>query len=55
LNWFLCLECALYPIFRILNANAKVSPLAVYPGVMREVMDQFINEGDGPVKIFFYY
>jgi predicted secreted protein len=35
----------------ILNANAKVTPLAVYPGVMREVMDQFINEGVGIVQL----
>ncbi|WP_419656533.1 conserved uncharacterized protein, DUF523 [Desulfosarcina variabilis str. Montpellier] len=31
----------------ILNANAKVSPLAVYPGVLRQAMDAFIEAGTG--------
>lgn len=35
----------------MLNANAKVSPLAVYPGVMRSVMDRFINDGAGIVQL----
>ncbi|MDD9302954.1 MAG: hypothetical protein HUK40_11700 [Desulfobacter sp.] len=35
----------------ILNANAKVSPLAVYPGVLRQVMDTFIEQGVGIVQL----
>lgn len=31
----------------ILNANAKVRPLAVYPGVLRTIMDQYIESGTG--------
>ena len=35
----------------ILNANAKVGPLAMYPGVLREVMDQFIEDGTGILQL----
>jgi predicted secreted protein len=35
----------------ILNANAKVSPLAEYPGVLRSVMDAFIRDGTGIVQL----
>lgn len=35
----------------ILNANAKVSPLAMYPGVLREVMDKFIEDGTGILQL----
>lgn len=35
----------------MLNANAKVSPLAVYPGVLRQVMDRFIDDGVGIVQL----
>jgi len=35
----------------LLNANAKVTPLAVYPGVLREVMDRFIEQGAGIVQL----
>jgi predicted secreted protein len=35
----------------ILNANAKVGPLAMYPGVLRAVMDQFIDDGTGIVQL----
>ena len=31
----------------ILNANAKVRPLAVYPGVLKSVIHQFIENGTG--------
>lgn len=35
----------------LLNANAKVSPLAVYPGVLRKIMDTFIASGTGIVQL----
>ncbi len=35
----------------ILNANAKVGPLAIYPGVLREVMDRFIEDGTGILQL----
>lgn len=35
----------------LLNANAKVSPLALYPGVLREVMDRFIEDGTGILQL----
>ncbi len=35
----------------MLNANAKVSPLALYPGVLRQIMDQFIDDGVGIVQL----
>jgi predicted secreted protein len=35
----------------ILNANAKVGPLAEYPGVLRSVMDAFIEDGTGIVQL----
>ena len=35
----------------ILNANAKVGPLAEYPGVLRSVMDDFIQDGTGIVQL----
>jgi len=35
----------------ILNANAKVGPLAMYPGVLRAVMDQFIEDGTGILQL----
>jgi predicted secreted protein len=35
----------------LLNANAKVSPLAVYPGVLRQVMDAFIESGTGIIQL----
>lgn len=35
----------------ILNANAKVGPLAVYPGVLRQVMDRFIEDGTGILQL----
>lgn len=35
----------------ILNANAKVGPLAEYPGVLRSVMDVFIKDGTGIVQL----
>lgn len=35
----------------LLNANAKVSPLAVYPGVLRQVMDAFIEAGTGIIQL----
>ena len=34
-----------------LNANAKVTPLAGYPGVLREVMDKFIEQGAGILQL----
>lgn len=34
-----------------LNANAKVTPLAGYPGVLREVMDKFIEQGTGILQL----
>lgn len=35
----------------ILNANAKVGPLAEYPGVLCSVMDDFIKDGTGIVQL----
>jgi len=35
----------------MLNANAKVSPLAVYPGVLAEVIQPFIDQGAGIVQL----
>ena len=35
----------------ILNSNAKVGPLAEYPGVLRSVMDDFIKDGIGIVQL----
>lgn len=35
----------------ILNANAKVSPLAVYPGVLKEVIQPFIDDGAGVFQL----
>ena len=35
----------------LLNANAKVGPLASYPGVLRQVMDQFIEDGAGILQL----
>lgn len=35
----------------ILNANAKVGPLAMYPGVLREVMDRYIEDGTGILQL----
>ncbi len=35
----------------LLNANAKVGPLAEYPGVLRQAMDQFIEDGTGILQL----
>ncbi|WP_457551064.1 CD3072 family TudS-related putative desulfidase [Desulfobacula sp.] len=35
----------------LLNANAKVGPLAEYPGVLRNVMDRFIEDGVGILQL----
>ena len=35
----------------LLNANAKVSPLSSYPGVLRNVMDRFIEDGAGILQL----
>lgn len=31
----------------ILNANAKVAPLAAYPGVLKSIIQQFVDNGTG--------
>lgn len=35
----------------LLSANAKVGPLAEYPGVLRKVMDPFIEDGTGIMQL----
>jgi predicted secreted protein len=35
----------------LLNANAKVGPLAMYQGVLREAMDCFIEDGTGILQL----